>query len=238
LNAARAKKTTRRKSRAKARKDWQAPDSPPPESWRIDAYLLDAREQIAESDIKGRPRQLEARRALAALYRTQLIEQERLIREANEAAWPRDAQVSEYAAYGIKRQHKLRQAAQVVDPRLKLFFDELSLLIWRSGDPLATVQALLYGEPARGAPRKYEYRNFLMATKVADRMLRGEKRDAACKSVADEFGLSSDAVLNIYKTRNKPETTIQLGMFGLPGKGAPVSAPDELSSGPINRGSV
>jgi hypothetical protein len=160
--------------------------------------------------MNGRRQQLAARRSLASIYRAQLTEKERLTREAIEV----DARTSDDDPARMRRQQNLRQAARVVDPRLRLFFDEPSLRIWRSDDPVATVQAFLYGEPTRGAPSgKHEYRDFLIAAKVAWRMGRGQRRDAICKSVGDEFGLSRDTVLNIYKKRNKFETEVQLNMW-------------------------
>jgi hypothetical protein len=237
VSAAGGKKPTRRRSRAKARKGWQAPDSPPPDSLLIPVYLLHARSQMAESDIVGRRRQLEARQSLASIYRAQLIEKERLTREVIEA----DAQMSD-DAHWINRQQILRQANRAVDPRLRLFFDELSLQIWRSDDPVATFQALLYGEPARGAPSgSHDYRDFLIAAKVAYRMRRREKRDAACAAVGREIPLSRDAVLNIYKKRNKFETEVQLNMWEREacfGEGPPTIAADLPTSGLKNRGSV
>jgi len=237
VSAAGGKKATRRKSRAKAQKGWQAPDSPPPNSLLIPVYLLHARSQIAESDIAGRRRQLEARQSLASIYRAQLIEKERLTREVIEA----DAQMSD-DAHWMKRQQILRQANRAVDPRLRLFFDELSLRIWRSDDPVATVQALLYGEPARGAPSgNHDYRDFLIAAKVVERMRRGETRDAACAAVGGEILLSRDAVLKIYKSRNKSETEVQLNMWKRQacfGEGAPTVAADPPTSGLKNRGRV
>jgi uncharacterized protein (DUF2267 family) len=205
------KKTTRRKSRAKAPpKGWQAPDSPPPSDLLTDAYLSHARAQISGLDTDARQRQLEARRALATLYRVQLIEKERLTREVIEA----DAQMGD-DAHWIKRQQILQQANRAVDPQLRLFFDDLSLRIWRSDDPVATAQALLYGEPARGAPSgNHDYRDFLIAAKVAHRMHRKEKREDACAAVARKLNLSPGTVLNIYKKRrNKSETKVQLNMW-------------------------
>lgn len=205
-------KTTRRKSRAKAPPHgWQAPDSPPPSNLLVDAYLSDARAQIGGLDTDARQRQLEARRALATLYRVQLIGKERLTQEAIEA----DALMSDDAGRQMKRQRILQQANRAVDARLRLFFDELSLRIWRSDDPVATVQALLYGEPTRGTPSgNHEYRDFLIAATVAFRMRRGETRDAACAAIACELNRSFDTVLSIYKKRrDKPETKVQLNMW-------------------------
>ena len=86
----------------------------------------------------------------------------------------------------MRRQQILQQANRVVDPQLRRFFDELSLRIWRSADPVATLQALLYGESARGAPRgNHAYRDFFIGAKVAWRMRHGQKRDAACAAVAE-----------------------------------------------------
>jgi hypothetical protein len=130
----------------------------------------------------------------------------------------------------------VQQATQAVDPRLSVFFAGLCDQIWRSDDPVTTLQALLCDEARRGAPRKYEYRDFLIAAEVAGRMDCGEKRDAACRDVADQFGLSRDAVLNIYKRRDKQEVKAQLGLFGLPSEGAPVDCRDPGIGGSKNSG--
>ena len=210
------KKTTGRKSRAKARKGWQAPDSPPPSNLLIDAYLSDARAQINGLDTDARQRQLKARRALATLYRVQLLERDQLARKANEVARAHDPD-------DIAHWQFVQQADKAVDPRLKVFFAGLSDQIWRSDDPITTLRVLLCDVAIRGAPRKYEYRDLLIAAEVAGRIHLGEKRDATCGKVADHFGLSSDAVLNIYKRRDKREVKAQLGLFGLPSECAPVS---------------
>jgi hypothetical protein len=239
LSAAGGKKANRRKSRAKAQKGWQAPDGPQPDNKLIPVYLLHAGSQIDESDIAGRRRQLAARQSLASIYRAQLIEKERLTREVIES----DAQMSDDNAHRVKRQETLQRANGAVDPRLRPFFDELSLRIWRSDDPVTTVQALLYGEPARGAPRgNHDYRDFMIAATVARRMRRGEKRDAACAAVAEGIPLlSRETVLKIYKKRNKFETEVQLNMWEREacfGEGAPTIAADPPLSGSKKRGSV
>jgi len=199
---------TRRKSRAKALNGWQAPGRPPPDTQLL---LLHASSRIAESDTAGRRQQLEARRALATLYRAQLIEGEQLRREVIEA----DAQMGGDAAWRMKRQQLLQQAYHTVDPQLRPFLDGLSLQIWSSDNPVATLQALLYGEPTRGKPSgNHDYRDFVIAAKVAYRMRRGEKRDAACAAVAQEPGSpGTDAVLNIYKKRNDIETKVQVNIW-------------------------
>ena len=218
------KKTTRRKSRAKARKGWQAPESPPPDNLLIDAYLSDARAQISGLDTDARQRQLEARRALATLYRAQLLERDRLARSANEIARAHDP--DDVANWQSDLKLIVQQADKAVDPRLKGFFAGLSDQIWRSDDPVTTLRVLLCGVAIRGAPRKHEYRDFLVATAVVGRIHYGEKRDVACGKVADQFGLSSAAVLNIYKRRDKREVKAQLGLFGLPSECAPVDSRD------------
>jgi len=215
------KKTTGRKSRAKARKGWQAPDSPPPSNLLIDAYLSDARAQINGLDTDARQRQLKARRALATLYRVQLLERDQLARKANEVARAHDP--NDVANWQSEQKLIVQQADKAVDPRLKVFFAGLSHQIWRSDDPITTLRVLLCDVAIRGAPRKYEYRDLLIAAEVAGRIHLGEKRDATCGKVADHFGLSSDAVLNIYKRRDKREVKAQLGLFGLPSECAPVS---------------
>jgi hypothetical protein len=205
VSAAKGKRTSWRKSRAKVKEEWQPPKSPPPDARLTNAYLADAREQIPPSDKKGRRRQLEARQDLLTLYREQLIEKERMTREAIKIDPSPDDQAS------WKRQQILERAHGVVDLQLRTFFEELSLLIWRSEDPVATLQTLLRGERTRGSPRgKNDYRDFLIAAKVAGRMLRGERRDDACAAVADKFRLSWHAVLNIYKRRDILETKAQL----------------------------
>ena len=210
------KKTSPRKSRAKeVRENWQPPDRPPPDSLLIEAYLSDARAQIADTDIDGQRRQLEARRALPTLYRAQLLERDRLAARANEVARAHDP--NNFANWQSE-QKLMQQADKAVDPRLKFFFATLSDQVWRSEDPVTALQILLSVKAGRGAPRKYEYRDFLIATEVAGRMYRREKRDAAVKAVADQFRLGCDAVLNIYKRRNKREVKAQLGLFGLPGE--------------------
>jgi hypothetical protein len=209
------KKAARRKSRAKAPpKGWQAPDSPPPSDLFIDAYLSKARAQISGLDTDARQRRHEAHRALVALHRVQLLKRDQLALRANE--------VARALGENWQSEQKLiaQQADKAVDPRLKVFFADLSNQIWRSDDPVTTLQALLCDATIRGAPRKNEYRDFLIATEVAGRMHHGEKRDATCAEVGDRLNLSTEAVLNIYKRRDKKEIKAQLGLFGLPSKRA------------------
>jgi hypothetical protein len=222
VSAAGGKKATRRKSRAKAQKGWQAPDSPPPSKLLVDAYLSDACAQSGlETD--ARQCQLEARKALATLYRAQLLERDRLARKANEVARAHDP--SDVDNWQSEQKLIAQQAAKAVDPRLKVFFAGLSDQIWRSDDPVTTLRVLLCGVAIRGATRKYGDRDFLIAAEVAGRIHHGEKRDAACGKVSDQFRLSPEAVLNIYKRRDKREVKAQLGLFGLPKRASARSVP-------------
>ena len=170
-----------------------------------------------------------SRQALVTIYRKQLIERDRLARKANEIA--RVSNLRDLAKLDAEQKLIAQQAAKAVDPRLKNFFAVLSSQIWRAEDPAGTLQILLCASPIRGAPRRYEYRDFVIATKVAGRMNSGETRDSAVAAVAAEFNMGSDAVLNIYKRRNKVEVQLQLELFGVPAKANPPRSADRRKAG-------
>jgi hypothetical protein len=203
-----------RKSRSKTTGKWAAPPDLPPSPDRLGLYLLDARQPFGDTESEAEEQRIAAVGALAILYRQQSLERLRLIREARDEFAEADPMKADFNERKVAYEASIARGNRAVDPRLQQFLEDASDEIWRSIDPVAALTRFLNGTAKRGAKRKYAYRDFRIATEVAGRMLKGEKRDAACEAVACEFQLGCDAVLNIYKRRDKVKVKVQLGLFG------------------------
>jgi hypothetical protein len=82
-----------------------------------------------------------------------------------------------------------REAGQAnVEVRLRNFVASIASAIFLSNDPEKALTLILHGHPRKGAKKKNDYRDFMIAADVEERKRKGETLDAAYDAVRDALG--------------------------------------------------
>ena len=99
-----------------------------------------------------------------------------------------------------------------VDPRLRLFFEDVAQHIWLSADPTLALNEFLQAKTKRGRPKRNVYEDLLIAVEVTELMNEERSRDMACEQVAQRIGLKFETIRNIYSHSDKREVAAQIDL--------------------------